>query len=53
MCTSTRPQIELAMPSQPRICDIGSSTTWNGMNMPNSMSANISSLPLKRHFDST
>ena len=41
------------MPSQPRIWLIGSSTTCIGMNTPNSISANISSLPLKRHLVST
>ena len=40
-------------PSQPSTCAIGSSTTWNGMNTPNSISANSSSVPRKRHLLST
>jgi hypothetical protein len=45
--------MELAMPSQPSTWLIGSSTTCMGMNTPNSSSANISSLPRKRHLLST
>ena len=41
------------MPSQPSTWLIGSSTTCNGMNTPNSSKPNSSSLPLKRHMLST
>ena len=52
-CTRIRPQIELAMPSQPSTWLIGSSTTCIGMKTPNSSIANIVSLPRKRHLLST
>jgi hypothetical protein len=52
-CTNTSPQTELARPSQPSTCDIGSSTTCSGMKTPNSISAKTSSLPGKRHLLST
>ncbi|MNT63846.1 hypothetical protein D3C72_2016930 [compost metagenome] len=52
-CTSTSPVMELESPSHPSTWLMGSSTTWKGMNTPNSSMPNSASLPRNFHRLST